>query len=296
MLMAWWIALATAFVATPVLATVALHANWVDRREGLEDRKPRTDPVPTVGGFALLIAIAVACVWAGPLWTWPALLAAFSLGLLDDSLPGGLTPLQKLTGQLVVASLLAAAAPLGDHSSWVAGLTAMVAMNAVNTFDNADGAAGGLGLVGLAPTAAGAACLGFLPWNLARRPGRSAPFAYLGDSGSHLLGVLIASTPGALWVLLLPLLDLARLAPLRLRAGSKPWVGDRRHLAHRLEAAGWGPIPIAIGLALLAAPPVWGLALAGSWGVIVGAGLTVGGFTVIVRATSDPCPAGGRSR
>ena len=63
---------------------------------------------------------------------------------------------------------------------WVAG--AVVAQNALNTYDNADGAATALSALGLAAAGAvagGAACIGFLPFNLRGNPrgnpqGRSA--------------------------------------------------------------------------------------------------------------------------
>ena len=53
-----------------------------------------------------------------------------------------------------------------------------------------------------------------------------------------LLGALVLLVPAAWPALALPLFDLLRLSALRLARGSRPWIGDRRHLAHRLEAAG----------------------------------------------------------
>ena len=165
-------------------------------------------------------------------------------------------------------------------------LLALVAMNAVNTWDNADGAAGGLTLVALPAGPLGAAAAGFLPWNLWRRGG--APIAYLGDAGSHLVGVAIAARPEAIGVLLLPLLDLARLSVVRVAAGSRPWIGDRRHLAHRFEAAGVPGVGVAALLAGLAGAPVWL-----GW---PGAALTAVGFVVCVALTPGPCPPEPASR
>ncbi len=291
--------------ATPLLAVVARRFGWVERREGVEERKPRRAPIPPVGGAALLLALllaplvvhdgaSLAASTAGWVLPWPALAAAFVLGSLDDLLTRGLSVAAKLSGQAGVAALLAAQAETPREAA-LRFAVALVAQNAVNTFDNADGAAAGLGLAGLHASPLGCgALLGFLPWNLGLRRGggERVPWAYLGDAGTHTLGVLIAATPSAWPVLLLPLLDLARLAPLRLRAGSRPWIGDRRHLAHRLAAAGLGRGSVAALLGAVAALPVLGQALAGPLGLAGGALGGVLCFLALVHASPDPLPAG----
>jgi UDP-GlcNAc:undecaprenyl-phosphate/decaprenyl-phosphate GlcNAc-1-phosphate transferase len=285
-----------AFLMAPLLARVARRTGWIDHREGQEHRKPRTAPVPPIGGAAILLAGLVGGLLGDGPSPWPALLAALALGSLDDRLRGGLTPAAKLFGQALVSALLAWWAPaVGRDPVWVFAL-AMVAMNAVNTWDNADGAAGGLALVALACSPLGGAVAGFLPWNLARRPAEDVPYAYLGDAGSHLIGVAIAATPGAGWVLVLPLLDLARLVWVRTRSGSRPWRGDRRHLAHRLQGTGLGPVRIAGLLTLLAAAPLAGHRFLGAPGTWIGAGLTLVGFLMALRCAPDPCPSEGTSR
>jgi len=108
------------------------------------------------------------------------------------------------------------------------------------------------------PVAAGVA--GFLPLNLnareraAGRDPAATPTAYLGDSGSHVLGFLVLVSPFAWPVLLVPLLDIARLSVVRVRAGSRPWIGDRRHLAHRLAAVGLSRVAAAAVLGGIALP------------------------------------------
>ncbi len=92
--------------------------------------------------------------------------------------------------------------------------------------------------------------------NLLLRRTASTPLAYLGDGGSHLLGMALLVVPGAWPALGLPLLDLARVALERARAGEAPWRGDRRHLAHRLERRGLGPVPVALILWITAALPL----------------------------------------
>jgi len=228
-----------------------------------------------VGPLAESISAATGAERWGP---WAALAAAFAVGLVDDLRPAGLAPLPKLCAQALAGAILATAimdsgsvecdcgalaanggeplglnlASAGAFALWTA--AAMAAMNLLNTFDNADGAAGGLGLVGLvagAPLAAGALA-GFLPFNLWLRR-RGDPRAYLGDSGSHLLGMMLLLTPAAWPLFLLPLLDLARVAAVRLREGRPIWSADRLHLAHRLQAAGLAPtavVAVLVGIAL----------------------------------------------
>lgn len=292
------VALAVGAVATHALAELALDRGWIDRREGAEDRKPRQAPVPLVGGAALLLALFAWDLSGGGGLPWAALLGAFALGVVDDRRAGGLPPGQKLVGQLGVALLLtlfpggAGVAGFLDHAALF--VVAVVAMNAVNTFDNADGAAGVLGLAALWPLGgARGALVGYLPFNvlLRRRApgGERPPRAMLGDSGSHVLGVLIAATPGAEAFLLVPLLDLGRLALVRERLGRRPWQGDRRHLAHRLEALGLGPGAVAGCLAGLLAPTWLAARIGSGWellplGLIASAAL----YFLALYLTPDP--------
>ncbi len=262
-------AFAVALVAARALARLAPRLGWLDRAAGAERaRKLQERPVPPVGGAAVLAGLVAGALvlaaagaelrlaargarelaWLAPLASpagAAAVALAFLAGLVDDALR--LAPARKLAAQLVAAAPLAihaCGAPTGGVLAALGALAlALVALNAVNTFDNADGAATSVGALGLALGAplAALALLGFLPSNVdGRRPAaagrRAAPTAYLGDSGSHLVGMLVALCPPAWPALTLPLVDLARLSFVRTRAGSRPWIGDRRHLAHRLEA------------------------------------------------------------
>lgn len=263
------VAALAAAAATALFARAAAGAGLLDRAPGAAEaaRKLQARPVPQVGGLALLAgALAgwlVAGTGAAPFGAAgaAALVLAFAVGLADDLLPRGIPPLAKLAGQL--ASALPVSLTVGARSGWGAGLAVLlaapVAMNALNTFDNADGAAASLGVAALAmPLPLGAAALlGFLPFNAngrAHGPGRAAPSAYLGDAGSHLLGMAILLAPPAWPALALPLLDLGRCAALRLRAGQAPWTGDRRHLAHRLQERGLGTAGVVIVLLAVALP------------------------------------------
>jgi len=251
---------------------------------GESQRKSSGVSVPVIGGIAILSALVVARILLGGVaapscygpdgansigsfglaepWTWAALLCAFCVGFADDHF--GFRPRTKLLGQALAGACLVVPMVISSGFSlepvlWVLG--AILAQNAINTFDNADGAATSLvaaALIVPAPLAA-AAVAGFLPLNLFRsrdahsgRHGRPL----LGDAGSHLLGILVLINPVAWPVLCLPLLDLARVSIVRIRLGIAPWIGDRRHLAHRLELAGVARILVPVALLGIAAPTV----------------------------------------
>jgi len=147
---------------------------------------------------------------------------------------------------------------------WIVGIT-----NAFNFLDNMNGSCAGLGAiaaialsllnwhsgethVALAAAALAGACLGFLPFNW------PSARIFLGDTGSMFIGFSLALisvmgvyTRGAevpalavfapLLALGVPLLDAVLVVLLRLRAHEPPWVGDRRHLNHRLVRCGMQP-------------------------------------------------------
>ncbi len=207
-------------------------------------------------------------------------------GLLDDI--RGLVPRHKFGFQVVATSLAGLClALLGVHLSlflpwpplpiilltilWVVGIT-----NALNFLDNMNGLCAGLGAVAavslavinlrsgeltvaVVAAALGGACLGFLPYNWPRAR------IFLGDTGSMLIGFLLAAlsvmgvyTRGAhipvlavftpLFVLAVPVLDLVLVTVLRLRLGHPPWVGDRRHISHRLVRRGMHPATAVVTL------------------------------------------------
>lgn len=300
---------------TALFVWLAERVGWTDDGREAPERKLQSRAVPLVGGAVLLCVLvgltpvgldlvhgpaARASASPGGFSAALALTCAFALGLIDDLAPRGLTPALKLYGQLAIAAVcahhvLAASADATKAQIALAFAVALVSMNAFNTFDNADGAASALAALGLSfvllPVSA--ALLGFLPFNLWLRRGskgsRSTPLAYLGDSGSHLLGVLVALSPPAWPVLALPALDLARLAALRWSRGSRPWIGDRRHLAHRLQARGLRPTGVVLALLAIAAPAVLGGAFRGAtpWALPAGLVLTLAAFVFAWRVTPD---------
>jgi len=261
--------------ATGLFAWIAPRLGWTDAPRAADaERKRQLRPVPAVGGAAILVGLVAARatpwkpagdeLWArwlpAPGWCLAALALVFAAGTWDDR--AGLGPGRKAGAQALALAPLVLGAWLEHGASGALALlgVAFAALNLLNTFDNADGALGGLCALGFAGTSplASAACLGFLPLNLdagrARNRASSAPSAYLGDAGAFVLAFLVVVTPRSAGILVLPALDLARLALVRWRAGSRPWIGDRRHLAHRLEARGLPRPLVAATLCALAWP------------------------------------------
>ncbi len=260
--MALSLALAS-FVLAGLLAALLLRSPLHDAAASATQRKLQRVPVPRIGGLALLIAAAVPLLRAGRSELVMALGVAFLAGLIDDLVRGGLAAGPKLGVQLAAALAIAWLTP---QSAWWLAPLLIVAFNVINTWDNSDGALSGITLLGAACVGErllAALLVGFLPWNTVLRRDPSAPRAYLGDSGSHLLAAWIVLEPRLMPALVLPALDLAWVCVQRLRARQAPWVGDRRHLAQVLEARGLSLAPRLTLLGLLALP-VWVLPL--QWG------------------------------
>lgn len=175
--------------------------------------------------------------------------------------------------------------PVVPGIPWIGFLATMLwvltVTNAMNFMDNMNGLCGGLSAIAcfgfgvraathgqyLVATLAFMFCgaiAGFLPFNFPK--GR----AFLGDTGSHLLGYLLsvlplagqaaakphesaAPFPAALIMLAVPLLDLAWVVLLRWKLGKPFYIGDTNHLSHRMVRAGMTPITAVLSIWLLAA-------------------------------------------
>lgn len=222
------------------------------------------------------------------------------LGMADDRFQ--LDALTKLAGQALAAGILLI---YGIQILWVpingvitlpasigqliTVLIVLVTINAVNFIDGMDGLAAGIvAIAGIAFFAfayllavdygfsrAGApslttavligVCIGFLPHNA--HPAK----IFMGDSGSMLLGLLLAAAsitltgqidPNAISaeklgptllplllpfaVLAIPLADLVLAISRRLKAGKSPFTPDKEHLHHRLLSAGNSQLKTAI--------------------------------------------------
>ena len=208
------------------------------------------------------------------------------LGWLDDR--HELKALPKFAGQILIAVAVAAACkrvtlfvPSLTFSYAITILWLLTVINAFNFMDNMNGLCAGLGAIGaflLAITAAAngeylvaitgflmcGALTGFLPWNFPRAR------AFLGDAGSHLVGYLLAvmavlphfytkqnprrfAVLVPLFVLAIPLLDLAQVSLYRIWKGKPFWIGDTNHLSHRLTRAGFSRTRAVLIIWLLAA-------------------------------------------
>ena len=208
------------------------------------------------------------------------------LGWLDDK--HELKALPKFIGQILIAVAVAAACKritLFVHSDAfsyaVTILWLLTVINAFNFMDNMNGLCAGVGAIGafifafLAATNGQylvaltgflmcGALAGFLPWNFPNAR------AFLGDAGSHLVGYLLAvmailphfytkqnprplAVLAPLFVLAVPLLDLAQVSLFRTLNKKPFWIGDTNHLSHRLARMGLSRTRAVLVLWLMAA-------------------------------------------
>ena len=251
------------------IACALLVASNVPFLEGLfrDSRQP----------WAILAAAALVCL----------------LGAADDK--WDLDWVTKLAGQVLAAVLLAwqgvslVTLPIngvtvlsGRTALILTVLVVVVSMNAVNFVDGLDGLAAGVMAIGgsafflyaytLTRSASSTdysslaalltavmigACLGFLPHNLTRAR------IFMGDSGSMLLGLLLAASTIAvtgqvdpvrlsgadffgqflpillpIGVMVIPFLDFALAVVRRIGSGKSPFHADKAHLHHRLLSLG----------------------------------------------------------
>jgi len=161
---------------------------------------------------------------------------------------------------------------------------ALGVMNAMNMLDGLDGAAGGTALVAglwlayaalLQALAAEAMLLmllcaaiaGFLAWNARFPPLRLQARVFMGDAGALMLGLALCwfsidVTQGlarvlppivCVWILAVPLLDMARVMFLRTLRRGDMFDADREHLHHLLLRRGVAPHRAALLLVLASA-------------------------------------------
>jgi len=266
-------ALVLAIGATPVARYLAPRMGIIDQPE---ERKIHEQPVPRLGGAAILVAVVVAALVLGERYKFEQFgsiivgaTGVSFMGLIDDR--WGLHAFVKLAGQIAAALLLYLsgvnvstfshpAVSLAVTIFWVVYIT-----NAINLLDNMDGLAGGVAaiaaahfalmcsftgqyLVGALSVALLGACIGFLRYNL------NPANIFMGDSGSLFLGFMLAATGIKLsfpenasfvaWmipvlVLGVPIFDTALVFVSRLRRGLNPLTTPGRdHVSHRLVRAG----------------------------------------------------------
>ncbi len=349
----------TAFVVTPVVRRVSILVGAIDRPSDRKVHPKPTPTLGGVALFvAVLAGMAVSHsmpyfgkLFQSSLEPLAALVGGgvvVLLGAVDD-VRGTPAPV-KLSGQILAAGLLVlfgvqlvyfwfpgqGILSLGSDLGVPLTILWVVAMmNAINLIDGLDGLAPGLtaiaaiaffayifltpGVYGQASPAAllsaitAGAVIGFLPWNF--HPAR----IFMGDSGSMLLGLLLATAtisgvgrnpypPGGgdlaaysipvlvpLVVLALPFLDVVLAIARRMRRGRKVMAPDKEHIHHRLLDFGHSHRQ-AVLLMYLWSALISGSALAlalVNGRLVVGA--IGGGALVIIAATAIPRLWGGRA-
>ena len=292
------VALAVVLVLTPAVGRVARVLGVVD--EPGEQRRMHLRAVPRLGGLAIFLGIfipALAFLELTPAYRGILLGAAVAtaVGMADDF--RGLPWWVKLGGQIASALIAVYFGVTIEHFSfpllgihelpeWLSVVATVVwivgMMNVINLLDGMDGLAAGISAIAggtfavlalslgrpeaavLSAIVAGA-CLGFLRHNF--YPAR----IFMGDSGSHLLGFILAAVAiqGALktaatvallfplLILAVPILDTSFVIAKRLKYGRPlheptPW-----HLYHRFRDIGFSQTRAALYFY------VWGLVLAG---------------------------------
>jgi UDP-GlcNAc:undecaprenyl-phosphate GlcNAc-1-phosphate transferase len=271
-------AAAIAWLLVPLSERLAFRVGAIDlpKERGLHDR-----PMPRLSGLAILVAVEVAG------WIWLpndgqsrsiliGAIAIAAVGVIDDV--QGLSAFPKLVGQIAAAAIPVAAGVRVDNLTlpflggfelgWTAypltilGIVAVV--NVINFLDGVDGLAAGVCTIAavtlaaialslernsagvLAALTAGAA-LGFL------RHGFPPASSFMGDTGSNLLGFLLAtaSVQGALKtnavialafplvVLAVPILDTGFVVAKRLKYRQPIYQADSWHFHHRMANIGF---------------------------------------------------------
>jgi UDP-GlcNAc:undecaprenyl-phosphate GlcNAc-1-phosphate transferase len=304
-LLAFIAAAAIAWLLVPYAERLAFRVGAIDypKERSLHDK-----PMPRLSGLAILVAVEVAG------WIWLPVegesrgilvggIAIAAVGVLDDIYD--LPALPKLVGQ-VGASLIPVLAGvrvenltlpfLGGFQlhGWAYPLTVLgivAVVNVINFLDGVDGLAAGVCVIAavtlatialslerneagvLAALTAGAA-LGFL------RHGFPPASSFMGDTGSNLLGYLLAtaSVQGALktnavialafplMVLAVPILDTGFVVAKRLKYRQPIYQADSWHFHHRMANKGfsqrrtvaylyaWTTVMAALALALRFVP------------------------------------------
>ncbi len=287
--------LLVSMLATPLARRIAVRVGAVDYPNA---RRINKRPVPRMGGIAIFCGIVAAFVvqFLGTTYLgWPvvlvpsprlevnywllvlAFLTIFATGLLDDRYT--LRPLQKLTGQILAATLaVAGGLVIGDISNplggpfislgWLAYPVTVVYLvaytNIINLIDGLDGLAAGISalasltmfalsvLAGRLDAAAlsiavAGSSLGFLRYNF------HPASIFMGDSGALTLGFalgtvsLLSVTRFAglttiivpLVIAAVPIIDTFSAIVRRLRGHVSIGHADRGHIHHRLMAEGF---------------------------------------------------------
>lgn len=273
--------------------TLSHKFEWYDEKN---DRKIHTEDTPRLGGVGIflsfLIVVAVILLtrrgFAEPSRYLPligGIVIIHFLGLLDDFI--NLVAARKFLLQLLAAVIVSlgpfridaialpfvsGAIELGWAAYPITVLWIVSISNAVNLIDGADGLAGGVSAIAalflgtiaahsgnvtlaLLAFALVGSIVGFLVYNFP--PAR----IFMGDSGSLLLGFLLATLPlvgfseGApfpaipvITLLFLPIIDTLMAIIRRISRGQPVHQADREHIHHLLIDRGFGPRKLLVSI------------------------------------------------
>ncbi len=329
-LVAFVVALLVSFAVTPVVRSLAVRWRLGNKPNG---RGIRSNSIPHLGGVALFFGIAagIALAMGRDLLSGhpasmiaraaPAIFLIVTLGLVDDM--RNLAARRKLAFQILAAGSVVVVGFRLFTGMWVFDTSAIALaaislffvvgmLSSVNLVDGHDGLAAGVALISASAFAVIAsmigatsvvvvslaicgACLGFLVFNFP--PGR----IYMGDTGSMLLGMLLALTAclvtmrapsvytfaAVCLVLGVPLLDTMLAIARRVVLRSPLFGADNLHMHHILRDAGLSPrrtLLVLYGIQIVFA--ALGVAAAAGWvlPVMVGLALVTVAFISFLRA------------
>ncbi|MDA8776847.1 undecaprenyl/decaprenyl-phosphate alpha-N-acetylglucosaminyl 1-phosphate transferase [Alphaproteobacteria bacterium] len=282
------IATLTVTILVVALRPIAIRLKLVDKPAG---RKTHKGEVPLIGGPVIWVVFTVGLLVLNSSPPWSIIAAAallVILGIVDDRwpVPARLKLLfHFLAASIVVTGNGSVIADIGifpvafgsEEAHFLHVLTAVlaitIAINAFNFIDGIDGLSASMALLALThanlafnlmygstpPDYAqfnvlfAGSLAGFLLFNLQVFNGRKI---FLGDSGSMLVGLMVAITlidasqsemragptlPASLclWLIAIPLTDLTTIIISRLSRRRSPMAADRTHLHHRIMEAGF---------------------------------------------------------
>jgi UDP-N-acetylmuramyl pentapeptide phosphotransferase/UDP-N-acetylglucosamine-1-phosphate transferase len=277
-----------AIVACAVVLATEPIVVGVTRRFGVVDvpshRSSHTTPVPRGGGVAVAVGAVLGLILSPGLSTsahWALVIGAGSfgaIGLVEDVV--GIPALARLVLQAGAAIVLLrwALDELSGPAAWEvlfgAGVVVWIVayVNAFNFMDGIDGMSVGqvviaalawyligrseaVPVLAVGAAVAGAAALGFLPFNMPNAK------VFLGDVGSYFLGAWLAiltvialragiPVEAALAPLALYLADTGTTLVRRLRTGETWYLPHRDHVYQRLVQRGWSHVRVSAVVAI----------------------------------------------
>jgi UDP-GlcNAc:undecaprenyl-phosphate GlcNAc-1-phosphate transferase len=267
------VAALVSYLITPLIMTIARRTGYLDYPKS---NKVHAHPTPLMGGVSIYIAFITSILATINIGHDPRLLSIaigstllLVVGLIDDRL--GMMPEVKLLAQFFAAMCVIKAGVRIDFLQnyylntiftylWIVGIT-----NAFNLLDNMNGLSAGIAAiaaiffgivmwngtqmaVAIVSFAIAGASIGFLKHNF--------PHAriFMGDSGSLVLGFLLASTAilGS-WstrflttslampviILAYPIFDTTLVTIMRIKEGRSIFQGGKDHSSHRLALIGF---------------------------------------------------------